>query len=90
MGLRLHERSWRIRPELLLCAAAALLSPGLLHAQSVPDAGSVLKQIEQERRAPLPMQQPHPEVVKISTVCAPNTGPATIVKPMNASMCVRL
>ena len=56
MGARLHERSWRIRPELLLCAAAALLSPGLLHAQSVPDAGSVLRQIEQERRIPLPPQ----------------------------------
>jgi hemolysin activation/secretion protein len=56
MGVRIHQRSWRIHFELLLYVAAALLSPGLLRAQTAPDAGSVLRQIEQERRAPLPPQ----------------------------------
>ena len=55
MGVRLHERSWRIFPLLALCVAAALL-PGVLRAQTPPDAGSVLRQIEQERRAALPVQ----------------------------------
>ena len=45
-----------VRLQLLLLTAAALLSPGLLRAQTAPDAGSVLRQIEQERRAPLPPQ----------------------------------
>ena len=54
MGVRHHERSWRIHPGRLLCAAALLLSPGWLPAQTVPDAGSVLQQIEQKQRKPLP------------------------------------
>jgi hemolysin activation/secretion protein len=54
MGVRHHARSWRIHPGLLFCAAAALLSPGSLLAQTVPDAGSVLQQIEQQQRKPLP------------------------------------
>jgi len=54
MGATRHAHSWRIHPGLLLSAVAALLSPGWLHAQSVPDAGSVLQQIEQQQRKPLP------------------------------------
>jgi len=53
MGVRHHARSWRIHPGLLL-AGALLLSPGWLRAQTVPDAGSVLQQIEQQQRKPLP------------------------------------
>jgi hemolysin activation/secretion protein len=55
MGVRLPERSRRILPRWSLNLAAALL-PALLHAQTPPDAGSVLRQIEQERRAALPEQ----------------------------------
>jgi hemolysin activation/secretion protein len=49
-------RSRRISGALAPCIATALLVPGLLSAQTAPDAGSVLRQIEQERHAPLPPQ----------------------------------
>ena len=53
MGARLHAQSWRIHPGWLV-GAALLLSPQWLRAQTVPDAGSVLQQIEQQQRKPLP------------------------------------
>ena len=53
MGIRLHARSWRDHPGWLL-GVALLLSPPWLRAQTVPDAGSVLQQIEQQQRKPLP------------------------------------
>jgi hemolysin activation/secretion protein len=46
--------SWRTAA--LFPFLAAALFPGLVRAQTVPDAGSVLRQIEQERRNPLPAQ----------------------------------
>jgi hemolysin activation/secretion protein len=49
------KRSWR-RFALFACLSTALLHPGLLIAQTVPDAGSVLQQIEQQRSKPLPPQ----------------------------------
>ena len=49
-------RSWRIQRALLPCIATSLLLPGLAGAQKAPDAGSALRQIEQERRTPLPPQ----------------------------------
>jgi hemolysin activation/secretion protein len=48
------QRSRRIRRVLFSSFAAALLLPALLNAQTVPDAGSVLRQLEQERPNPLP------------------------------------
>jgi hemolysin activation/secretion protein len=59
MGVGRHERSWRIHSAfVLLCAGVTLLSPRVLHAQNVPDAGALMRQLEQERRAPLPPQSP--------------------------------
>lgn len=41
-----------------LAAAVALLGAGLGHAQTTPDAGSLLQQIEQQRQTPLPPKAP--------------------------------
>lgn len=49
-------RLWRRLPKLTLSIAAVLMAPGTLQAQTVPDAGSVLQQIEQQQRKPLPEQ----------------------------------
>jgi hemolysin activation/secretion protein len=53
MGDRLHSRAWIFHPGFLL-AAGLLLSPAGLRAQTAPDAGSVLQQMEQQQRRPLP------------------------------------
>src|SRR5436190_10999797 len=54
MGATPHARKRRIHLAWLSSAAFALLSPIRVHAQSVPDAGSVLQQIEQQQHEPLP------------------------------------
>ncbi|MEJ0086875.1 MAG: ShlB/FhaC/HecB family hemolysin secretion/activation protein [Pseudomonadota bacterium] len=45
-----------LRRQFCLVIAAVLLCPGYLVAQTAPDAGSVLQQIEQQQRKPLPQQ----------------------------------
>jgi hemolysin activation/secretion protein len=56
MRMLVRERPWVIRLRMMACAAATLMVPLSLHAQNPPDAGSVLRQIEQERRDSLPVQ----------------------------------
>lgn len=67
----------RTHRALVSCIATALLIPGLLHAQTVPDAGSVLRQIERERNTALP-----PESAPLFMPPAPMqslTGPSVTV-----------
>jgi hemolysin activation/secretion protein len=56
MGLLVAARLARLHLPVFCAAAAALFAPLGLRAQSVPDAGSVLKQIEQQKRTPLPAE----------------------------------
>ena len=76
MGLRYPGNSSRARFAFVLCGVSALLSSGSLLAQTPPDAGSVLQQIEQQRRNPLP-----PESAPLFVPPAPmqSLGGATIM-----------
>jgi hemolysin activation/secretion protein len=56
MGLLVAGRQARLHLPVFCVFAASLLAPVGLRAQSVPDAGSVLKQIEQQQRNPLPAE----------------------------------